>query len=81
MDYIADVIFNVPDDAKEKTKLNTSDQRIEITGRLTASTVLSSLRAMIYTQDDSWNWNQMEKAASIKAGQEFSLSYDLTQMS
>ena len=81
-DYIADVIFNVPDDAKEKSKLNASGSRIEITGKINSiSSDTGSLQAMIYTQDDSWNWNQMEKAASIKAGQEFSLSYDLTQMS
>lgn len=77
-DYIADVIFNVPDDAKEKSKLNASGSRIEITGKINSiSSDTGSLQAMIYTQDDSWNWNQMEKAASIKAGQEFSLSYDL----
>ena len=81
-DYIADVIFNVPDDAKEKSKLNASGSRIEITGKINSiSSDTGSLQAMIYTQDDSWNWNEMEKAASIKAGQEFSLSYDLTQMS
>ena len=81
-DYIADVIFNVPDDAKEKSKLNASGSRIEITGKINSiSSDTGSLQAMIYTQDDSWNWNQMEKAASVKAGQEFSLSYDLTQMS
>lgn len=81
-DYIADVIFNVPNDAKEKSKLNASGSRIEITGKINSiSSDTGSLQAMIYTQDDSWNWNQMEKAASIKAGQEFSLSYDLTQMS
>ena len=81
-DYIADVIFNVPDDAKEKSKLNASGSRIEITGKINSiSSDTGSLQAMIYTQDDSWNWNQMEKAASIKAGQAFSLSYDLTQMS
>ncbi len=80
-DYIADVIFNVPDAAKEKSKLTASGSRIEITGKVNSiSSDTGSLQAMLYTQDDSWNWNQTKQAVAVKAGQEFRLSYDLTQM-
>ena len=80
-DYIADVIFYVPDAAKEKSKLTASGSRIEITGKVNSiSSDTGSLQAMIYTLDDSWNWNQTKQAVAVKAGQEFSLSYDLTQM-
>ena len=45
-DYIADVIFNVPDDAKEKSKLNASGSRIEITGKINSiSSDTGSLQA------------------------------------
>lgn len=80
-DYIADVIFYVPDAAKEKSKLTASGSRIEITGKVNSiSSDTGSLQAMLYTLDDSWNWNQTKQAVAVKAGQEFSLSYDLTQM-
>ena len=80
-DYIADVIFYVPDAAKEKSKLTASGSRIEITGKVNSiSSDTGSLQAMLYTQDDSWNWNQTKQAVAVKAGQEFRLSYDLTQM-
>ena len=78
--YIADTVFNVPDAVSSKEKIRSGGARVEVTIKINSiSNDTGSTDVMIFTQDNTWNWNNSE-AAKISAGKEITLNYDLTQM-
>lgn len=79
-DYIADILFDIPDVIGNKSKVTAGNPQVEVKLSINSiSNDTGTISAMIYAQDSSYNWNQSE-ASRISAGKEITLSYSLSDM-
>ena len=79
-DYIAEILFNVPDMIATQSKVQKENPKIEVTLKVNSiSNDTGNIRAMIFTQDGRYNWNQ-SGTADVAAGREITLSYALSEM-
>ena len=80
-DYIADILFQVPDVIADKSKVQAAKPVVQVTMKINSiSSDTGSIHAMLYAQDSSYNWNN-SKAVDVSAGKEITVSYDLSSMS
>ena len=80
-DYIADILFQIPDVIADKSKVQAAKPVVQVTMKINSiSSDTGSIRAMLYSQDSSYNWSQGE-AVDVSAGKEITVSYDLSSMS
>ena len=80
-DYIADILFQVPNVIADKSKVQAAKPVVQVTMKINSiSSDTGSIHAMLYAQDSSYNWNN-SKAVDVSAGKEITVSYDLSSMS
>ena len=80
-DYIADILFQVPDVISDRSKVQAAKPVVQVTMKINSiSSDTGSIHAMLYAQDSSYNWNN-SKAVDVSAGKEITVSYDLSSMS
>ena len=80
-DYIADILFQVPDVISDRSKVQAAKPVVQVTMKINSiSSDTGSIHAMLYAQDSSYNWNN-GKAVDVSAGKEITVSYDLSSMS
>ena len=80
-DYIADILFQVPNVISDRSKVQAAKPVVQVTMKINSiSSDTGSIHAMLYAQDSSYNWNN-SKAVDVSAGKEITVSYDLSSMS
>ena len=80
-DYIADILFQVPNVIADKSKVQAAKPVVQVTMKINSiSSDTGSIHAMLYAQDSSYNWNN-SKVVDVSAGKEITVSYDLSSMS
>lgn len=77
-DYIADILFNVPDAISTQSKVQAGSPTVTVVMKINSiSSDTGSVRAMLYSQDGTYNWNQGE-AVDVAAGREITVSYNMS---
>ncbi|WP_455056787.1 cellulase family glycosylhydrolase, partial [Jutongia sp.] len=74
------ILFQVPDVIADKSKVQAAKPVVQVTMKINSiSSDTGSIRAMLYSQDSSYNWSQGD-AVDVSAGKEITVSYDLSSM-